>query len=454
MTKLSLARHFASTPEVRLAAVACGLLYLSRSFIGPILSSIGDEMNQELREWIFPNSATVSMTAAELQQMHEFADRVQVRLDEYERIQSDMLNEYGNMEDEVDRLTQQAGDDAAHSDARIRGLETQIEVEKDSRARFWQERERYRLGGKAVKEDLDKLQKEYNDLEDDRDEWKEKAEERQTSLVNMTTTRDNLQASVGRLETDKADLRAEIAALKEQLEAQSTVMHGTNDDKEQSGAADAGRQDGDDASTDVKTSSQAIPDEQDQIRDVQLETSEESQAEAPADRKNTRRVSFDEMYDASDRGDNAGENRAGSEDDEDIFDDDDFANKPSYGQRFMSRMNASASEIPPSVRTKRPVPPILPHHKAYIASQQGYNFVVAPPESPVSSAQSPVQSPFAAHSPHQPAPKAAGPGQVRNAHIRALNAEVMSKEWRRRSGMPDRDEEVVLAPEDELEIGM
>lgn len=54
MAKLSLARHFRNIPEVRLAAVVCGLLYMSRSYIGPILSSIGDGMNQELLDRIFP----------------------------------------------------------------------------------------------------------------------------------------------------------------------------------------------------------------------------------------------------------------------------------------------------------------------------------------------------------------------------------------------------------------
>ena len=129
----------------------------------------------------------------------------------------------------MDRLTQQAVKDAAHSDTRIRGLEGQIEVERDSRTRVWQKRERFRLGGKEVKDDRDKLQKDYNDLEDDRDEWKEKAEDRQTRLDNMTTARNNLQASVSQIETDKAGLRAEIAALKEQLKAQGTETHGTND---------------------------------------------------------------------------------------------------------------------------------------------------------------------------------------------------------------------------------
>ena len=132
MTKISLARDLASILEIYFVGLACRLLYLSRSHIGPILSSIGDEVNQELLEWIAPKPATVSMTMAELQQMNDFAD-IQVRLNEYKRIQGDMLTQYGNLEDEVDRLTRQAVDDAAHSKARIRGLENQIEIKNDGR---------------------------------------------------------------------------------------------------------------------------------------------------------------------------------------------------------------------------------------------------------------------------------------------------------------------------------
>ena len=88
-------------------------------------------------------------------------------------------------------------------------------------------------------------------------------------------------------------------------------------------------------------------------------------------------------------------------DDGDSSDDDDYDNKPTDGQRASFRINASASESIPPVLAKRLIPPILPHHRPYIASQQGYDFVVASPESPVSSAHSPVQAPFAARSPAQ-----------------------------------------------------
>ena len=109
-------------------------------------------------------------------------------------------------------------------------------------------------------------------------------------------------------------------------------------------------------------------------------------------------------------------------------------------RRAPSSMNGSAAEFVPSVRQKRPVLPILLHHQAYIASQQGVN-------SPDSDSASASPSPK-----HTPSPKAAGPEEAKNAHIQELNKEVKRLEWRRKSGMPDlvEDREGVAGPEDVL----
>ena len=87
--------------------------------------NLEDTLTRQAVEYAAPSDA-------DLQQMHEDADKVQVRLDEYEKIQGDMLTAYGDMDDEVDRLKQQAVVDAAYSHARIRGLETQVEVQKET----------------------------------------------------------------------------------------------------------------------------------------------------------------------------------------------------------------------------------------------------------------------------------------------------------------------------------
>ena len=150
-------------------------------------------------------------------------------------------------------------------------------------------------------------------------------------------------------------------------------------------------------------------------------------------------------------------------------------------QRASFIMNGSASEFVPSVRPKRPVPPLLPHHQAYTASQQRLNssylssgsasplpkfqaYSAAKPAtlSPDVSARGSIQNqypfpdmhdsavPMHNELPaHTPAPKAAGPAEAKNAHIQKLNEEVKKLEWRRKSGMPDlvEDEDGVAVPD-------
>ena len=80
--------------------------------------------------------------------------------------------------------------------------------------------------------------------------------------------------------------------------------------------------------------------------------------------------------------------------------------------------------------------------------------LILPESSIVESLNSWPMNPGEPLSPHSPAPKAAGPGQARNVHVRALNADMVRKAWKRKSGISDRDEDIILAPEDEVEIGM
>lgn len=147
-------------------------------------------------------------------------------------------------------------------------------------------------------------------------------------------------------------------------------------------------------------------------------------------------------------------------------------------QRESSMLNGSASEFVPSPRSTRPVPPILPHHQAYTASQlevksrqSGSDSAFPSLESQPRSVESPKtqsspasvqgsvhgQDPFAgtndeakSHdheaSKHAPASKAVGPGKAKNAHIQKLNEDFKRLEWRRKSGMPDLEEDQEGAP--------
>ena len=121
-------------------------------------------------------------------------------------------------------------------------------------------------------------------------------------------------------------------------------------------------------------------------------------------------------------------------------------------------MNGSAPKFVPSVRPKKPTPPLLPHHQAYSASQHasassdsGSDSAFAPAAE--SSLQNQYPFPQSGVPEHTPAPKAAGPGQAKNPHVRKLNQEVKRLGWRRKSGMPDRaeDEEGVAAPDNVLD---
>lgn len=262
LMKSLLSRHAGSIPDLRLVALACGLIYYSRPIVGPVLSSAWEELGHDIDEWITgrpltndeatamaqrqielkpepklepkpnpnhntnsesqPERKTVSITKAELKELNNFADAVQARLEEAKTRQADMLtvncdleDDVERLENDVERLEKAAKDDAAHSDARIQALNTQIDIEKDGRETVWNERENFRLGGKNLKKQLEDLQAEYNELEDDRDEWSEMAEEMamelQGEINDATTDRDNLQAEVAQLETDKQTLESSLA---------------------------------------------------------------------------------------------------------------------------------------------------------------------------------------------------------------------------------------------------
>ena len=224
VTKSLLGRQVGSLPDLRLVALACGLIYYSRPIVGPVLSSAWEELGNDVEEWISgrpvtnnktktmaqrqievnpesnldnntnsgsqPEPGSVSITMAELQELNTFADDIQARLDEAKTRQADILTVNCDLEDEVERLGGVA-------------------------ERLWNEREKFRLGGKDLKKRLEDLQAEYNELEDDRDEWSEMAEEMaieyQGELDEMTTDRDNLQNQVAQLETDNQTLESSLA---------------------------------------------------------------------------------------------------------------------------------------------------------------------------------------------------------------------------------------------------
>ena len=116
-------------------------------------------------------------------------------------------------------------------------------------------------------------------------------------------------------------------------------------------------------------------------------------------------------------------------------------------QRAPFKMNGSASNFVPSVRLS--VSPFHSHYQAHLLSRQGSNS----PDTASNSA-SPL-SKFLVytghdHAEHTPVPKATGPDEVRNPHVRQLNADVHRTEWIRKSGKPDlvEDKDSIPGPDD------
>ena len=517
VTKILLGRYAGAVLELRMVVIACGLIYLSRPIVGPILSSAWEEMSQDVEElWTGrpvsscmvetydPESRTVSMTVAELKELNGYADAIQARLDASKELQGDMLtrnceleDEVEDLEDEVEILKKQSEDDTAHFNARIRALNDQIDIEKDSRETVWTERERYREGGKELKTQLDNLQAQYNALEDNRDDCRERVEETQGQLDNMTSARDNLQVQVGQLQTDNqvlesslaqkdnevADATNTLASLKTQIESASsedlgTKMRAVVEQEKREGEMQGLRRANANLEIDIQALRSAAEDQKEAAVEYQ-ETCDGLEAEVVGLKRDLRvaggemaglRAEIAALKDRlqsqnSDEGEDFGPKPSGSP--PAIESSPSIASSPPVEPSTPMKasppkesstpttFNASASEFRPLTGASMTAPPILPTHQAYFASLVGIETPAAGPStlvpagSPIESAESPGE-PLPTYS---PAPKAAGPGAAKNAHVRKLNEEVMRKAWRRQSGMPDVDEEIILAPEDEFEIG-
>ena len=474
--KLSLGRQFAQKPEVRLAAAACGLLYVSRSRIVPILSSIGDEMNGELLDWFDPSRTTATLTATELRQMSDDADDTEKRIDyletqlakaqnalevektgheetkrdlhrqttsranvevELESLRAELepgksaeddnpelkTIEEAEEESEAASLPEQghAQADPTAGDAQVERLQKQLEAEQTNYRFVFKKKEVFRQGGlklkneleklKAdyqkledgteIKKDLDKLQADFNVLEDSRDTWQEKYEalEQQAGVQVLETSSEELDKEDETETTNEAEDEEPIdwKAAYERLQIEFADL---NERHDQLNAERAGT----------------------------AEHTDESQQQS-------QKIEFDPLYDISDHGDDEGDDRDGSEGHEENQGHEDDTPAQSLPPPTPTILNAMAAAFTPAAVASRVD---TPESSAMI-----------PAESLISSSMN-AGEPL---SPHPPAPKATGSGHVRNAHVRAVNEDVMRKSWRRNSGMPDRDEEVVLAPEDRMEIG-
>lgn len=424
MAKTLLRRHAGSLPDLRLVVIACGLIYLSRPIIGPMLSSAWEEMRRDVEELVTgpkarlqleeptPEPKTVSITAAELKELNDSADAIQARLDAAKEVQGDILtrnceleDRVETLEDEVETLKKQIRDNAAHFNARIRGLNDQVEMEKDGRANVLLERERYRLGEKKLKGQLEELQAQFNELEDDRDECCEGEDRIQQQLDEVTVARDDLEIQVGNLQTEKEGLESALTQKNKKVTDEMQDLRKANQnlqidiDALRSDAAD-----NEEAAVEYQQTCDGLEQEVGELkRGLQAAGGEMAGLRAEIAALKAQLESQN-----SDKEEKSGAKDGGRQDEngDDASNDDEA--KGTTPPRNTSALNASASEFSPS---------------------RGPGLAL-------------------------PDPKVAGPSGAKNAYVRKLNGDVMKKAWRSRSGMPDEDEEILLAPEDESEIGM
>ena len=207
-------RHSGTSLDVRFAPIILVLVYLSRPMISSMLSSLWESTSRISRGTAprphHPNyvtkatqtcdsssdhstetdseQQTVTFTVAEMLWMQRITSELLGNQEVSKTRQADMLTAIGDLEDANEAL----GDDVARLESEIRALKRQRAVDEDTKRRLSNERESYRLGGKDFKKKWEEVQKEYNDLEDDRDDCVKMIQKLQDNLEEMTVQRDDL----------------------------------------------------------------------------------------------------------------------------------------------------------------------------------------------------------------------------------------------------------------------
>ena len=213
------ARHRGRLLDVRLAALVLVLVYLAYPMISTMLSSFVEGTGRIKRRIVTrphqpsyvtkatqtdPEPETVTFTVAEMVSLKSLTTDLLEDQEKSKIRQADMLTAIGALEDENESLR----DDVTRLEARIQELKNQQAVDQNTQRRLSKERETFRLGGRDLKQKWEELQKEYNDLEDDRDEHREMVEKLQDDLKDMTVQRDNCSKANKLLKIDNEKLEA------------------------------------------------------------------------------------------------------------------------------------------------------------------------------------------------------------------------------------------------------
>ena len=227
------ARHRGCVLASCLAPLILVLAYLSRPMISSMLSSVLQSISRILQGTTprpyqpsyvtkatqtctpIPDPSaesdseqeTVTFTLAEMVWLKSLTTDLLADQGESKIRQADMLTAIGDLEDENESLR----DDVARLEMKIQQLEKQHALDENKQRKLHNERESYRLGGKDLKEKLEELQKEYNKLEDDRDEHGEMVKKLRDELEDMTVRRDELEQANGLLQIKNEELEGKAA---------------------------------------------------------------------------------------------------------------------------------------------------------------------------------------------------------------------------------------------------
>ena len=261
-------RHRGRLLDVRFLPLMCVLAYLSRPMISSVLSSVLEKTGRfpqgtaprprhssyvtKATQTCAPDSdpsatsdsaqGTVTFTVAEMLWMKSITTDLLGNQEKSKIRQADMLTAIGDKEDENESLR----DEVTRLEMKIQDLEKQQALDQNNQRRLYNERETYRLGGKDLKEKWETLQKEYNNLEDDRDELKKANEllkiENEQLETNAAIDKDaateyeetceDLNNDVSRQVRELETAAKEIADLKAQLAAVSVISWEGLDDFE------------------------------------------------------------------------------------------------------------------------------------------------------------------------------------------------------------------------------
>ena len=231
------ARHRGCLLVIPLVPLAFVVVYVSRPMISSVLSSILENSGR-ITEGTAPKPyqpsyttkatqtsapipdlsaeadselETVTLTVAEMLWIKEITTDLLENQEKSKIRQADMLTAIGDMEEENGSLR----DEVTRLQMKIQGLENQHALDENNQRKLFNERESYRLGGKNFKEKWEKLQKEYNDLEDDHDECGVIVDKLRDELNDMTVQRDELKQANGLLKIENEELEANAATDKE-----------------------------------------------------------------------------------------------------------------------------------------------------------------------------------------------------------------------------------------------